>query len=119
MLGALQDLALTYMRREHEAIPFWRMATVPIDELQARAEAVTAASSTGTVVETTAVPGGGTLPTVEIPSVGISLAGDQRERLRASATPIMARVVDDATILDLRTIDPSDDPLIIEALSTP
>lgn len=119
VLGALQDLALTYMRREHEAIPFWRMATVPIDELQARAEAVTAASSTGKVVETTAVPGGGTLPTVEIPSVGISLAGDQRERLRASATPIMARVVEDATILDLRTIDPSDDPLIIEALSAP
>lgn len=116
VLGALQDLAITYLNRDWEAIPFWKMAMAPIDELRSRADAIVATSGIGSVVDTMAVPGGGTLPTVEIPSVGIAFEGDHRVVLRNEAVPIMARVVDDTTIVDLRSVDSSDDERIIAGL---
>ncbi len=112
VLGALQDLALTYLRRDGASIPFWRMASLTTDELRVRAEAW----KVGTVIDTKAVPGGGTLPTVEIPSVGIAIDGDHSAILRNAPTAIMARVENNRTICDLRTIDPSDDPAVIAAL---
>ena len=89
------------------------MATASTAELRARAEAL----GVGRVIETMAVPGGGTLPTVEIPSVGITVPGDLRQELRDGPTPIIARVEDDTTICDLRTVDPSDDLLLAEAIA--
>jgi L-seryl-tRNA(Ser) seleniumtransferase len=112
VLQALQETALAYLRRDGEAIPFWRMASLPVDELRRRAEAL----GVGDVVETMAVPGGGTLPGVEIPSAGIRLDGDLTEPLRAADPPIVARVADDATFLDLRTVDPSDDTAVARAV---
>ena len=116
VLGALQDLALAYMNRDWEAIPFWKMAMTPNDSLRARAEAIVKAGGVGAIVDTTAVPGGGTLPTVEIPSVGIAIEGDHRKALRTAPVPIMARVAEDTTILDLRSVDPEDDLAITNAL---
>ncbi len=116
VLGALQDLALTYMRRDWEAIPFWKMAMATTSQLEQRASAIIAASNIGSVVETTAVPGGGTLPLVEIPSIGIALPGDHRVALRSAPTAIVARVAEDTTTLDLRTVDPSDDEAMTSAL---
>ncbi len=112
VLGALQDLALAYLRRDGQAIPFWRMASRSTDELRARAEQW----NVGTVVETMAVPGGGTLPTVEIPSIGIAVPGDHAAALRSASVAIMARVENDTTICDLRTIDPADDDAVAAAL---
>lgn len=117
VLGALQELALAYLRRDFEAIPFWRMASLSVDELKTRADAIVTATGKGTVIETMSVPGGGTLPTVEIPSVGIAIDGDHRKRLRAAPTPLMARVAEQRTILDLRTVDPSDDKKLTQALT--
>lgn len=118
VLGALQELALTYMRRDYEAIPFWRMATVTNDELTRRASEIVASAGRGTVIETMAVPGGGTLPTVEIPSMGIAIEGDHRRALRSAPTAIMARVVEDTTILDVRTVDAGDDEALVAGLRT-
>ncbi len=117
VLGALQDLALSYLERDGQAIPFWRMASASLDELQQRAEEIVANAQTGTVVETTAVPGGGTLPTVEIPSFGIALTGDHREPLRSAELPVMARVNENTTFLDMRSVDPADDTHIAAALA--
>src|ERR1700687_3679984 len=55
VLAALADVALAYLRRDGEAIAFWRMAATPVAVLQARAEAL----GVGAVIETGAVPGGG------------------------------------------------------------
>ena len=112
VLHALQDLALAYLRRDGDAIPFWRMATLAIDDLRSRAAAI----APDLVVDTMAVPGGGTLPGVEIPSVGLRLDGDRTADLRASTPPVIARVADQATLLDLRTVHPDDDAVLGSAL---
>jgi L-seryl-tRNA(Ser) seleniumtransferase len=112
VLDALQDTALAYLRRDGEAIPFWRMASVPVTELRARATALDA----GEVVECESVVGGGSAPGTEIASAGLAVAGDHTTSLRAFDPPVIARVHDGRTVVDLRTVDPSDDPTLAKAL---
>ena len=111
VLGALQATALAYLRNDGDSIPFWRMATTPIAELRARAEAI----GEGDVVECASVAGAGSLPGLEVPSVGVALKGDRTAALRANDPPVIARVRDGRTILDLRTVDPADDPELRKA----
>ncbi len=112
VLSALHQLALHYLARNADAIPLWRMATLPVAALRARAEAY----RVGTVVDSAAVPGGGTLPGVEIPSIAIRLNGDHTRALRAWRPPIIARVHEQHTLVDLRTIDPAQDDHVAAAL---
>ena len=111
VMAALQQLAITYLARDGEQVAFWRTATTPLAELRARAESY----GVGEVVDSVAVPGGGTLPGVEIPSVAVALPGDHADALRAAAPPIIARVQDQVTHLDLRTIDPVHDAHVARA----
>jgi L-seryl-tRNA(Ser) seleniumtransferase len=113
VLAALQDLALRYLERDGQAVPFWRMATIGVDTLRARAEAM----GVGAPTELASTPGGGTLPGVEIPSYGIALDGDHTAALRDHEPPIIARVVDNTTLVDLRTVSPDDDPVVAAALA--
>ena len=45
VLGALQQTALAYLRRDGDSIPFWRMAQTPVTQLLARADAISAGRS--------------------------------------------------------------------------
>ena len=112
VLAALAQVAEAYLRRDGDAIPFWRMATIPLDVLRGRARAL----NRGTIVDTVALPGAGSAPGTEIASIGVSLPGDHTAALRAHEPPVMARVHDDTTVLDLRTVDPDDDSIVAEAL---
>jgi L-seryl-tRNA(Ser) seleniumtransferase len=112
VLAALQDTALAYLRRDGDAIPFWRMASLPVDGLLARAEAL----GVGKVVETVAVAGGGSVPGQDVPSAGVAVDGDHAAALRAHDPPIVARVHEGVTVCDLRTVDPADDPVVAAAL---
>ena len=113
ILQSLQDLALAYLGRDGRAIPFWRMATTPVAELRSRAERI----APDLAADTMAVPGGGTLPGVEIPSAGLVLAGDRVTELRAGSPPVVARVADDTTVIDLRTVHPYDDDVVAAAIA--
>lgn len=119
VLSALQDVATAYLARTAGQLPFWRMATADAVALRSRAEAIVADTGTGVVIDCASVPGGGTLPSVEIPSVGIALDGDRVASLRAHRTPVIARVVEGRTVLDLRTVEPADDPLVAAAITSP
>lgn len=113
VLQALQRVALAYLARDLDALPFWEMATVPVDELRSRAGAL----GVGEVVDCASVTGGGTLPGVEIPSAGVAVPGDVTAALRAaSPKPVIARVTGDSTVLDLRTVAPTDDDLLTKVL---
>jgi len=112
VLGALQATALAYLREDGQAIPFWRMASLSVDSLLARAEALGAGEAT----ETMSTPGGGTLPGVELPSAGVWVPGDRRTELRERDRPLIARIVDGATVVDLSTVHPDDDVEVAAAL---
>ncbi|MEM8922801.1 MAG: L-seryl-tRNA(Sec) selenium transferase [Actinomycetota bacterium] len=119
VLSALQATTLAYLRRDGQAIPFWRMASAPVDGLRARSAAIASRlASDGRVaaVDTEAVPGGGTLPTVTMPSAGLHVEGDHTEALRQRDVPVIARVDEGTTVLDLRTVDPDHDEELIAAL---
>ena len=115
VLHALQQTALAYLRGDGHAIPFWRAATMPVDVLRARAEALDVPGAE--VVACTSLPGGGSLPGMEIESVGVSVAGDVTVALRRFDPPVIARAQGDRTVCDLRTVHPDDDPLLAKALA--
>ena len=112
VLAALQDVAMAYLRRDGRAIPFWRMAMTPADELRRRAEAIGA----GEVVDCASTPGGGSAPGTTIPSAGLALDGDHTAALRSYDPPVIGRVHDGRTLLDLRTVDESEDEIVAAAL---
>ncbi len=112
VLAALQHTALAYLRGDGDAIEFWRMAALTPAQLRGRRGAYDGLDA----VTTAATPGGGTLPGVEIESVGIAVPGDQTGVLRSRPRPIIARVIDGATVVDLRTVHPDDDAEVAAAL---
>jgi seryl-tRNA(Sec) selenium transferase len=69
------------------------------------------------------VIGGGTAPKAQLPSFAISLrhpaigANDLLRALRRASPAIIARIRVDLVLLDLRTIDPESDPLLIRVLN--
>ncbi len=114
VLAALQELAMSYLRRDGNAIAFWRMATTPVPVLSQRA----ASLGWGEPLPLRSVPGGGTLPGVTMASFGVCVPGDRRAELRRAEPPIIARVEEHRTLLDLRTVDPTQDQAVARALAT-
>jgi hypothetical protein len=51
-----------------------------------------------------------------MPSYGITVPGDRLATLRSHAIPVIGRVRESATILDLRSVDPADDAILADAL---
>jgi L-seryl-tRNA(Ser) seleniumtransferase len=118
-LAALQSVALAYLGGDAESIPLWRMATASIEELRARAERLCDSLDGVKVVETEAVAGGGSLPGLTIPSIGIAAESTDVDtaaaRLRAHG--VVARVADDTLVCDLRAVDPRHDVALRDALA--
>ncbi len=117
-LAALRRTLLHYVRGEAAAkIPVWRMVAAPLDELNARAQAIAErVGAAACVVDGASRLGGGSLPTDELPTrivrVDASAAGGAAElarRLRAGSPPIVARIEGERVLLDPRTIPPERD----------
>lgn len=116
-ISSLQQLTLSYLKRTVcDDVPFWKMATTPLDELDGRAQQIVEATQRGQVVDCVALPGAGSTPGATIPSRGISIVGDFLQELRAHEPPIIGRVADQHTLIDLRTVHPDDDPILVAAL---
>ena len=105
--------------RAHAEVPVLRMLHAPLDAVRARAVALAGALATRgwttAVVEGESAIGGGSAPGVAVPTALVRLAwpgwsADRLEAwLRAPEVPVIARILDDAVVLDLRTVDPADD----------
>ena len=117
-LALLQDVAHTYLSGDATTIPFWAMATIPLASLRDRAERIAAAVDGTKIVDTTSVPGGGSVPGTGIPSVGVALAlpDPDAAHARLRAMGVIARVEHDAIVADLRTVRPAEDDHLVAAL---
>lgn len=102
-----------------ERVPIFRMIAATLDELRARAQDYVEALRGAKIVESDAYVGGGALAQERIASIAVALPPQEgasvAARLRENAPPIVARVADGRVLLDLRTIAPDEDPLVIEA----
>jgi L-seryl-tRNA(Ser) seleniumtransferase len=122
-LAALEATLALYRdpSRALREVPVLAQLTCPVDVLRPRAERVRAAVARPAVavVESEASVGGGAFPTARIPSIALAIDGPAPEielRLRSGDPPVIARVADGRVLLDLRTIFPSDDPPLAQAI---
>jgi len=128
-LAALQATVDLHLNQRTGEIPTLALLQISEDELRARAAAICdqlakrcsklqIASGRGT-----AKTGGGTLPKSNLPSVTIdivtknSLLADFASTLRAWNPPVIGYIAGDRFKLDLRTIFPHQDGLVIQAIS--
>jgi L-seryl-tRNA(Ser) seleniumtransferase len=123
VLAALQRTVLAYLdRRAATDVAFWAMVATPLDELQRRAERIVAAvvdvDPTARAAPMEALPGAGSAPGVTMPSYGIVLDGDRLASLRDHEPAVIGRSRDGRTMLDLRSVRPDDDAVVVEAIRT-
>ncbi len=125
-MASLSATMLHYIRDEPtEKVPIWRMISAPLDELRARAaDWKESAGPCAKIVESRAAIGGGSLPGETLESVALRLdcaalsqsAESVLASLRQSDQPIIGRIEDDAVLLDVRTVLPTQDKAIASAL---
>ena len=118
-LAALQYVALAYLTGTAGELPLWRMACVSVGELRMRAGVIVERNGNGTVIGTEAVAGGGSLPGLTIPSVGVAVHAPDADAALARLREwgVVARIEHDAIVCDLRTVDPADDARLADALA--
>ena len=117
-LALLQHVASAYLAGDATAIPLWRMATAPIADLRVRAESLAEAVAGVKPIDTEAVAGGGSLPGLTIPSVGVAIESRHPDELHAQLRfrGVVARVEDGRLVCDLRSVLPDDDRALLDAL---
>ena len=125
-LAALHATLLIHARRTTaNELPLYQMLHCDSAILNQRAESIVAQLGllkdvTAHIVESIAEVGGGSCAGNEIPSVAIALgsatmsAQALARKLRMSVPAIWSRIEADAVLLDLRSVQPQDDALLIE-----
>jgi L-seryl-tRNA(Ser) seleniumtransferase len=125
--AALEATLLAYVRQDYAAIPTLRMIYTTAVQVRERAESLVAQLGTlpGTTVEIIAgesVIGGGTTPNATLPSFLISIVSDRysseelQTRLRTQTQPVIARILGDQLLLDLRTVFPQEEAELINQI---
>ncbi len=122
-LTATLDLYLT--ERALAEIPLLAMGMQSLEQLQARAGALCASwlshGLPASPVALTGAVGGGSLPDLDVPSIGIALqVGDPQAvaaRLRSGTPPVVGRVFQGHVCLDLRTVLPDQDEALQSAVA--
>jgi L-seryl-tRNA(Ser) seleniumtransferase len=124
-LGATLQLYLEPEGRGVRKIPLYAMLAATVDALRVRAERLASGlpGRWAVPVATDARAGGGSAPGAVLPSFGLEVrdpAGrpsDLAARLRCGRPRVVARVADDAVVLDLRTVPPELDGELGRALA--
>jgi L-seryl-tRNA(Ser) seleniumtransferase len=125
--AALEATLMAYVEGDHEAIPTIRMMRLSREEVGKRAEAVArrvrSLKLSVEVIDGESVIGGGAAPSAVLPTRLLavsaeSLSADELvSRLRLSTPPVIARVEEGHVLLDLRTVFPEQDEVLVQALS--
>jgi L-seryl-tRNA(Ser) seleniumtransferase len=105
-----------------DQIPALRMIRMDAGLVRARAEALLPSLEgvKAGIVEGSSVIGGGSTPAQALPTYLIAVESEQVEalesRLREGDPPVVARIENDRLLLDLRTVFPEEEPLLVKAL---
>jgi L-seryl-tRNA(Ser) seleniumtransferase len=122
-------LSLWAQAPRRNALPVWRMLTMPVDAIERRARAVKAgldalAGVRCRIADGVSTTGGGAAPESRLPTRVLILRPEGRsadqvaERLRRGRPPVIVRIEHDDLILDLRTVAEAEDGPLGDALVT-
>jgi L-seryl-tRNA(Ser) seleniumtransferase len=124
--AALEATLLAYVKQDHDSIPLVRMMRLSVHEIERRTKAIVSqlgpAELTLEIVDGGSLVGGGSAPSAILPTrlLAISaknLSADEiTERLRNFEPPLIARVEEGRVLLDLRTVFPEQDGVVLAAL---
>ncbi len=123
--AALEATLLAYVREDLDAIPALRMMRLPVEDIGARAERIRRElphDFSATIVDGESVIGGGAAPGATLKTRLLMLspeglsAEDLQSWLRHADPPIIARVEEDRVAIDLRTVAPEQDEVIVHVL---
>ena len=120
-LAGITATLLHYLKDEAEReVPIWKMISMPLNGVKARAGKWAAELGAGSVVESEATVGGGSLPGESFPSYVLELSvksPDQYlKKLRGQNPPVIARTENDKVLLDPRTVLPEQDTALLSVL---
>jgi L-seryl-tRNA(Ser) seleniumtransferase len=126
--AALQTTVDLHLNQVVSEIPALALLQIPKDELRARAAAIVTRLQglplRITIGAGTGKAGGGALPKSIVPSIAIDFLPDNlslehfADALRRSAPPVIGYISDGRFKLDLRTIFPHQDDLLVDAIRT-
>jgi L-seryl-tRNA(Ser) seleniumtransferase len=126
--AALEATLLAYLRQDSSALPALRFMRLTKEEIGARAaklaEQACGAGRHVEVIDGESVLGGGTAPGATLPTklIAVACRGLSADalvsRLREQRPPIVARVEEGKVLIDLRTVFPEQDAIVLEALQS-
>ena len=96
--------------------PVAQALAADVTRLRARAERLAAQLPEARPVDCVAAVGGGGAPGVELPSAGVSLPESYAAALRVGSPPVVGRLEAGRCLLDLRTVAPEEDELLVVAV---
>jgi L-seryl-tRNA(Ser) seleniumtransferase len=132
-LSALEATLDSYRRGvAAREIPALRMIAARREEIERRARAfvrrlgerVSNDLLSSEIIEGRSAVGGGSAPTTHPPTALVALAhaslsaSDLDARLRRAAPPVIARILDDRVVLDLRTVGEEEEAELLDALAS-
>jgi len=124
--AALEATLLAYARGEHDLVPVLRLARLSVEEIGTRAERLAAqlgklVGFKVDVMRGESVIGGGAAPGATLPTMLMSVtcegisAAELAKQLRRFAPPVIARLEENKVLLDLRTVFPEQDSVVLDA----
>jgi L-seryl-tRNA(Ser) seleniumtransferase len=103
--------------KHEERVALYRMLSLPLETLRARAVDLTRGTP-AQMIDSTCALGGGTTPTETIASLALSLPASACDRFLHNDPPIVGRVKDDRFTIDVRTLQEEDLPDVERAVVT-
>ena len=121
-LSAIASTLVSYIKSAHEEeIPIWKMISMSEATIARRVAKWQTESSIGEVHRSRSAVGGGSLPGQTLPTMVLtidpSVSADWfAARLRRAPVAVIARIENDQILLDPRTVLPTQDYAVVEAI---
>ncbi len=125
VIAGLEQMILNYLKKDEDKIPVWRMISASPDDLRKRGEEIKdKLKECGIQVslkESRSTVGGGSLPGETLGTIVLSIDSQTppaslAERFRSLNYPIIGRIEKNRFVLDLRTIFPEQDEIVIKEI---
>jgi len=121
-LSGISATLIHYLKGEAEdKIPIWKMIALDVDTIRQRVQGWKKSIGQGNVIKGFSMIGGGSLPGETLPTYLLALdipkANKFLTRLRTLPFPIVARVENDQTLFDPRTVFPSQEDAFLLGLN--